>query len=402
MLRQEELKVILDEQQVSFHQKHDLIVRDAMNSIPVEPNFATIITGIRRCGKSTLLLQLLRANYDGALYLNFEDIRMVAFEAGDFARLKQEIDRRTIRVLFFDEIQLAPHWEVFASQLLREGYTVFITGSNASLLSKELGTHLTGRHLSMELFPFSYGEFLRFKGRSSDAESLAAYLNSGGMPEYLLSSNARVLGNLLDDILVRDIAVRHAVRDVTSLKQLAIYLLSNVGTLVSANKFAGLFGIKSSTTILEYFNYFADAYLLEFVPQFDYSLKSQARNPKKVYAIDNGLVDAVSTSSSRNLGHRLENAVYLHLRARYPEIYYFKGKGECDFLAFEKGQIKQAIQVCYQVDDTNFKREYDGLLQALDYFKFDSGLIVTANQNDRFANAGRQIDMIPAHRFFES
>lgn len=402
MLRQEELKVILDEQQVSFRQKKDLIPRDTMNSIPIEPNFATIITGIRRCGKSTLLLQLLQSKYRDALYLNFEDIRMVAFEAGDFTRLKQEIDRRNIRVLFFDEIQLAPHWEIFANQLLREGYTVFITGSNASLLSKELGTHLTGRHLSMELFPFSYGEFLRFKHLPRDADSLQSYLYSGGMPEYLHSNNPLVLGNLLDDILVRDIAVRHAVRDVASLKQLAIYLLSNVGTLASANRFTGLFGIKSSTTILEYFNHFTDAYLMEFVPQFDYSLKSQARNPKKIYAIDNGLVDAVSTSASRNLGRRLENAVYLHLRARYPEIYYFKEKGECDFVVFEKGQIKQAIQVCYHVDDTNFKREYDGLLQALDHFKLDHGHIITADQSDRFETAGRQIDMVPAHHFFES
>lgn len=401
MLRQEELKKILDEQQVSFGQKKNLIQRDAMNVVPIEPDFATIITGIRRCGKSTLLLQLLRAKYDDALYLNFEDIRMVAFEADDFTRLKQEIDRRAIRVLFFDEIQLAPHWEVFINQLLREGYTVFITGSNASLLSKELGTHLTGRHLSMELFPFSYGEFLRFKGHLPDADSLAAYLSTGGMPEYLQSGNPRILGNLLDDILVRDIAVRHAVRDVSSLKQLAVYLLSNVGTLVSANKLAGLFGVKSSTTLLEYFNYFVDAYLMEFVPQFDYSLKKQARNPKKVYAMDSGLVDAVSTAASLNLGHRLENAVYLHLRARYPEVYYFKGKGECDFVAFEKGQLKQAIQVCYHIDDANFEREYNGLQQALDHFQYDHGLIVTADQRDRFEKAGKRIDMIPAYDFFQ-
>src|SRR5690606_14867504 len=163
----------------------------------------------------------------------------------------------------------------------------------------------------------------------------------------------------------------------------------------------GLFGIKSSTTILEYFNYFADAYLLEFVPLFDYSLKTQARNPKKIYAIDNGLVDAVSTSASHNLGHRLENAVYLHLRARYPEIYYFKERGECDFVVFEKGQIKQAIQVCYHVDSTNFDREYDGLLQALAYFNLDKGVIVTADQSDRFEAEGKQIDMVPAYLFFD-
>ncbi|MGK6352548.1 ATP-binding protein [Parapedobacter sp. DT-150] len=400
MLRQEELQVIIDEQQLSFHQKRDLTPREAMDHIPVEPHFATIITGIRRCGKSTLLLQLLKAKYSDALYLNFEDIRLIAFEAGDFTRLKQEIDRRAIRILFFDEIQLASHWEVFVNQLLREGYTVFVTGSNASLLSKELGTHLTGRHLSMELFPFSYREFLHFKQLQPGADSLQAYLGAGGMPEYLHSGNSLVLGNLLDDILVRDIAVRHAVRDVASLKQLTIYLLSNVGALASANKFAGLFGIKSSTTILEYFNYLADAYLMEFVPQFDYSIKAQARNPKKIYAIDNGLVDAASTSSTRNFGRRLENMVYLHLRRWYSEIYYFKEKGECDFVVFEKGQIQHAIQVCYHVESTNFAREYDGLIQALHYFKVDRGVIVTADQSDQFEAEGKRIDMVPAYRYF--
>jgi len=399
MLRQEEIQVVIDEQQLSFHQKRDFIPRDAMDYIPIEPHFATIITGIRRCGKSTLLLQLLKARYSGALYLNFEDIRLIAFEASDFARLKQEIDRRAIRVLFFDEIQLASHWEVFVNQLLREGYTVFVTGSNASLLSKELGTHLTGRHLSMELFPFSYREFLRFRQLQPEADSLQAYLLAGGLPEYLHSDNPLVIGNLLDDILVRDIAVRHAVRDVASLKQLAIYLLSNVGALASANKFAGLFGIKSSTTILEYFNYFADAYLMEFIPQFDYSIKVQARNPKKIYAMDNGLVDAVSTSSTRNVGRRLENMIYLHLRRRYSEIYYFKEKGECDFVVFEKGQIQHAIQVCHQVESTNFTREYDGLMQALRYFNLDRGVIVTANQSDHFEAEGKYIDMVPAYHY---
>lgn len=400
MMRQEQLSVVIEAQQRVFLNKQDLIIREALENVPIVDNYATIITGIRRCGKSTLLLQLLKTKYTEVIYLNFEDIRLVAFNIEDFIRLQQEIDKRSIRVLFFDEIQIVDKWEIFVNQLLREGYTVFVTGSNASLLSKELGTHLTGRHLSMELFPFSYREFITYKETEADQESLKDYLVTGGMPEYVKSGQALILSSLMDDILVRDISVRHSVRDIDSLKQLAIYLISNVGVLVSANKLTGLFGIKSSTTILEYFNYFKDAYLVEFVPRFDYSIKAQARNPKKIYAMDTGLINAVSTSFTEDLGRKLENMVYLHLRRTYSTIYYFEEKGECDFVVFEKGKIVQAIQVCYTIDDFNFEREYSGIVAALHYFKVNHGFIVTLNQEDIFEKDGLTIEMIPAYKYF--
>src|SRR5690606_15960466 len=400
MMRQEQLSVVIEAQQRVFLNKQDLIIREALENVPIVDNYATIITGIRRCGKSTLLLQLLKTKYTEVIYLNFEDIRLVAFNIEDFIRLQQEIDKRSIRVLFFDEIQIVDKWEIFVNQLLREGYTVFVTGSNASLLSKELGTHLTGRHLSMELFPFSYREFITYKETEADQESLKDYLVTGGMPEYVKSGQALILSSLMDDILVRDISVRHSVRDIDSLKQLAIYLISNVGVLVSANKLAGLFGIKSSTTILEYFNYFKDAYLVEFVPRFDYSIKAQARNPKKMYAMDTGLINAVSTSFTEDLGRKLENMVYLHLRRTYSTIYYFAEKGECDFVVFEKGKIVQAVQVCYTIDDFNFEREYSGLVAALHYFKVNHGVIVTLNQEDIFEKDGLTIEMVPAYKYF--
>lgn len=400
MMRQEQLSVVIDAQQRVFLNKQDLIIREALQNVPIVDSYATIITGIRRCGKSTLLLQLLKSKYTEVIYLNFEDIRLVAFNIEDFIRLQQEIDKRSIRVLFFDEIQIVDKWEIFVNQLLREGYTVFVTGSNASLLSKELGTHLTGRHLSMELFPFSYREFITYKETEADQESLKDYLVTGGMPEYVKSGQALVLSSLMDDILVRDISVRHSVRDIDSLKQLAIYLISNVGVLVSANKLTGLFGIKSSTTILEYFNYFKDAYLVEFVPRFDYSIKAQARNPKKIYVMDTGLINVVSTSFTEDLGRKLENMVYLHLRRTYSTIYYFAEKGECDFVVFEKGKIVQAIQVCYTIDDFNFEREYSGLVAALHYFKVNHGFIVTLNQEDIFEKDGLTIEMIPAYKYF--
>lgn len=400
MIRQEQLSVVIDAQQRVFLNKQDLIIREALQNVPIVDNYATIITGIRRCGKSTLLLQLLNTKYTEVIYLNFEDIRLVAFNIEDFIRLQQEIDKRSIRVLFFDEIQIVDKWEIFVNQLLREGYTVFVTGSNASVLSKELGTHLTGRHISMELFPFSYREFITYKETEADQESLIDYLVTGGMPEYVKSGQALILSSLMDDILVRDISVRHSVRDIDSLKQLAIYLISNVGVLVSANKLTGLFGIKSSTTILEYFNYFKDAYLVEFVPRFDYSIKAQARNPKKIYAMDTGLINAVSTSFNEDLGRKLENMVYLHLRRTDSTIYYFAEKGECDFVVFEKGKIVQAVQVCYTIDDFNFEREYSGLVAALHYFKLNHGFIVTLNQEDIFEKDGLTIEMIPAYKYF--
>lgn len=399
MLRQEQIATVLDAQQKSFLKKDTTLSREVLKQVPILSSFATIISGVRRCGKSTLLLQIIKDKYENALYFNFEDLRLVGFETTDLIRFQQEVEKRGVTVLFFDEIQLISKWEIFVHQLLREGYTVFISGSNASLLSKELGTHLTGRHVSMEMFPFSYTEYLTFKSETANPNSLRAYLQSGGFPEFVKTGTELILQSLMEDILVRDIAVRHSIREVESLKQLAVYLISNVGTLVSANKLTDLFGIKSSATILEYFAWLKDAYLIEFLPLFSYSLKVQARNPKKVYAIDTGLISATSTAFSENVGHKLENLIYLHLRRKSKELYYYKEKGECDFISFNKGKAQEAVQVCYQIDDNNFKREYNGLLEALKFFKLSEGTIVTLDQTDLFEEDGFVIKLIPAHEY---
>lgn len=399
MLRQEEIALVIDSQQEYFQGKDQGLIRESLSKIPIVESYATIITGLRRCGKSTLLLQLMNQKNQNAIYLNFEDIRLIAFEPSDFPRLYSEIKQRAVQVIFFDEVQLIEKWEIFVNQLLREGFFVFVTGSNASLLSGELGTHLTGRHLSMELFPFSYQEFISFTSSAVSYESLEAYLKIGGIPEFVKSKNELIITALLDDILVKDIAVRHGIRDIASLKQLALYLLINLGVPTSANKLVGMFGIKSAVTILDFFSYFQNSYLMDFVPQFSYSLKAQNRNPKKVYALDLGLATAVSTSFSENNGRKLENLIYLHLRRKYNSIQYFIEKGECDFVVSEKGKITHAIQVCYQISDENFSREYKGLLQALDFFNLEIGWIVTANQRDRFEESGKTVELIPAFEF---
>lgn len=396
MIRQEEISLVIDSQREVFLKQDSGFSRDALSQIPIVNSFATIITGIRRCGKSTLLLQLLRRDYQNAIYLNFDDIRLSGFETADFTRLHKEIERREIRVLFFDEVQVIENWEKFINQLLREGYKVFITGSNASMLSVELGTHLTGRHLSMELFPFSYSEFIRFKKLNNDENAVIDYLKTGGIPEYVKSSVSYVLNALVDDILMRDIAIRHSVRDVNSLRQLTAYLITNIGNLVSANKLAGMFDIKSPATFLEYFSFLKDAYLLDFIPMFSHSLKIQARNPKKVYVTDMGLYTENALSTSDNMGRRLENLVFLHLRRKYKHIFYYKDRGECDFIAMEKNTVKEAIQVCLTITNENFDREYNGLLEAVQNLGLKQGTIVTLNQSDIFEKDGIIIRMMPA------
>lgn len=396
MIRQEEISLVIDSQREVFLKQDSGFSRDALSQIPIVNSFATIITGIRRCGKSTLLLQLLRRDYQNAIYLNFDDIRLSGFETADFTRLHKEIERREIQVLFFDEVQTVESWEKFINQLLREGYKVFITGSNASMLSVELGTHLTGRHLSMELFPFSYSEFIRFKKLNNDENAVIDYLKTGGIPEYVKSDVSYVLNALVDDILMRDIAIRHSVRDVNSLRQLTAYLITNIGNLVSANKLSGMFDIKSPATFLEYFSFLKDAYLLDFIPMFSHSLKIQARNPKKVYVTDMGLYTENTLSTSDNMGRRLENLVFLHLRRRYKHIFYYKDRGECDFIAIEKNTVKEAIQVCLTITNENFDREYNGLLEAIQNLGLKQGTIVTLNQSDTFEKDGIIIRMIPA------
>ncbi len=397
MITQQIFAKVIDAQQVDFSNRNIGIERELLHKVPQAMGFASIITGIRRCGKSTLQLQLKKAFFaDKGLFLNFEDSRLTGITSDDLERLYSEIIARKTKILFFDEIQIVKGWEIFVNQLLRENFLVYITGSNASLLSKELGTHLTGRHFSAELFPFSYDEFLTFESLEKCEESFNDYTQKGGMPDYLRTGYNKYLNDLLDDILIRDIAIRHNIRDINSLRQLAVYLLSNIGNLASANKLKGMFGIKSSTTILDYFSYLKNAYLVEFVPLYDYSIKKQIRNPQKIYALDLGIYHQNKIAFSPNHGHILENAVYLHLRRQGKEIYYFKGKGECDFVTTERGMPTELYQVCTEINSLNIEREVNGLFEAMAYFKKEEAHIITHNQTDTFKKENLTIKTIPA------
>jgi predicted AAA+ superfamily ATPase len=399
MILQSAINQVIETQKANLTQKDPGLKRDVLATLPDLSAFALIVSGIRRCGKSTLLFQLLKERDPDALYLNFEDPRLYEFGPTDFARLDESIKASGSKVLFFDEIQIIPEWERYARQKLDEDYKLVITGSNASLLSRELGTRLTGRHITKELFPFSYHEFCSFKGLSYDKSSLLSYLESGGFPEYLKQGIPEILNQLFEDILIRDIAVRYGVRDVKTLQRLAFYLLSNVSKLITGNRLKTLFEIGSTSTVMEYLSHLEYSYLLQFVPKFSYSLRKQIANPRKVYAIDTGLINVNSGSFSEDNGRKFENLVYLHLRQKYREIYYFAEKNECDFVIINNGKLVEAVQVCFELNADNINRELEGVVEALTFFNADEGFIVTLDQTDRLEKNGKVVHVLPGHHY---
>ena len=362
---------------------------------------ALIISGVRRCGKSTLLLQII-AELDPSeeiLFLNFENPQLFDFKVQDFYKLDTIIERRKAKILFFDELQIVEGWESYVRQKLDEGYKVIITGSNASLLSQELGTKLTGRQITQELFPFSFTEYLEFLALENTSESIASYMNDGGFPEYLKTMDTEQLYALFNDILYRDIVTRNGIKDSKSLYRLALYLFSNIGNRITASKLKQPLSIGATSTVMSWFSFLEMSYLVSFVPMYSTSTKAQLVNPRKVYAIDLGMVKSVSTNLTEDLGRKLENMVFLFLRAKYKEIYYFDMQGECDFVCLKNNKIAECIQVCYDLSPDNLTRELLGLSKALSNFGLTKGTIVTFNQSDYFENNGMQITVIAANQF---
>lgn len=384
----------------AFSEAETVTDRTLMPDLPNISTHALILSGIRRCGKSTLLRQFVRRNFKDVFYLNFEDVKLYGFDIKDFVLLDRVIDETGLRVLYFDEIQIIDGWELYIRQKLDQKFQVIITGSNASLLSAELGTKLTGRHITKELFPFSYTEYLDFRGWDANGESLSAYLTEGGFPDYLKQKLPEILDFLIEDILNRDIIVRYGLKDGGAIKKLCSYLFANNGTLVVPSKLTSAVGVKSNTTILNYFSYFENSYLIAMVPKFDWSAKAQMLSAKKMYVIDPGLVQVGSTSFSRNIGHLLESVVFWHLRRKTKEIYYFnENNKECDFVIRMKDKTMQVIQVCWELTLENQEREISGLLEAMQFFKTDNGIIVSANSTDTIRTELGLVSVMPAYEY---
>ena len=364
--------------------------------------YALIISGIRRCGKSTLLHQYISKNIrENYVYLNFDSAKLYTFEIDDFQLIDEIVEEKKVNYLIFDEIQIIEGWEIYVRQKLDEGYRVLISGSNASLLSKELGTKLTGRHITKELFPFSFKEFYSFKQLDVSERSFTSYLNEGGFPAFLKLADVDLHSALVDDIIHRDIAVRYNIRDAKSLKHLLQFLATNISNLISATKLKQYIGVKSTATILEYLSYFEQSYLIHLMPKFSYSHKVQLVNPRKIYFIDNALQQSITPGFSKDMGRKLENTVFWELRRKNITLNYYNENGkECDFVLRNKGEVVDVVQVCYILNSDNQKRETEGLLDAMNYFNLKQGTIITMGQDDVILHKGKRIVVVPAYKYF--
>lgn len=375
-----------------------------------------VISGVRRCGKSVLMQQIKAKREEQDYYLSFDDDRLLHFEVEDFQVLYDVFveDFGMQHSFYLDEVQLIPGWERFVGRLYSHKNKVFVTGSNAFLLSKELGTLLTGRHLKQELWPMSFVEYLTLKdvvwekkdlytteGRAKMVNLQDAYLNEGGFPQYLSTRNPRYLKELYNDIIYRDIVVRHKLPSDRQIREVAYYLASNYTHRFTYNSVAKATGIKSADTATDYIGYLEESYLVGVVTKYDYKVGEQMKSPKKVYFVDNGLVSQIGFNFSNNFGQKLENAVYVELRRREKEIFYFHDKGECDFVIREGKDIVVAYQVTVSLkDEETRKREVDGLKAAMDAFGLMEGYIITKDETEERKLAdGQVVHVVPFYRW---
>jgi predicted AAA+ superfamily ATPase len=400
MLLKKDLELAFNLQNEELKNKSkEIIDREKSIEIDFNSNHINIISGIRRCGKSTLLIKNMQENFTNAAYFNFEEPRVYDFQFDDFIKL-DEIMSENADAYFFDEIQVIDNWEIFIRRLHEQGKKIFITASNASMLSKELGTKLTGRYLQNELFPFSYKEFLIYKKVDDSKESFFNYMQNGGFPEYLRENNIEILHQLFRDIINRDIIVRHKIKNAFAIEDMAIYLYSNIAKETSFNSLRKILKISSATTVSDFAKWLYDSYLLFFVPRFSYSSKAILMNPKKVYAVDNGLVNALTLSKNEDFGRLLENLAFLYFKRLGFEIYYFRENGECDFVLFKNRKFFNAFQITKEITKDNMDREFSGLIEALQFFKKDTGYILTLNQEDSIQYNGKEIKIISLRRIF--
>ncbi|MDG6244913.1 MAG: ATP-binding protein [Methanolobus sp.] len=384
-----------------------------------------IITGARRTGKSTIILQYLKNKIDAGIAK--ENILIINFEDPRFRDLNLELLNRIYELylteiqtnsgeqyVVLDEVQVIDGWEKFARYLHENRRVhVFVTGSSSKLLSSEYSTVLAGRHMDTQVYPLSFKEHLGFRGISinSDLEMMAQrhtikkelkeYITMGGFPKVTLEEEERNKKELLytyyRDILIKDVTVRYNIKDIQKLEELAKYYMTNISSQNSYNRIKNIFGM-SLDTVERYSSYLESTYMLFFIKKYSYSLKEQVLNPRKVYALDTGLRNTVSFSFSQDYGRLVENLVFIHLRREYSDIYYWKNETqkEVDFIICEKNKVTRAIQVCWDMDNENTrKREIDGLIAAMEAHNIKEGLILTDEMEEEIEAHGKIISVRP-------
>ncbi len=405
--------------------------RTAVSSVPEK---ATVCIGVRRCGKSTFMFQLMQRLLDSGvprqniLYLNFFDDRLHRLQHDNLGIISEAYfslypEKKNVETVycFFDEIQVVSGWEPFVDRLMRmEKCEVAITGSSAQMLSREIATQMRGRALSWEMFPFSFQEFLDCRGIESNGpfstkkrltiqKAFEAYWETGGFPEVADLNRMlrlKIHQEYFSAMLFRDLIERHNISHPKAVTDLAHWLVDNTGSLYSINNLTGYLkslGHKApKSAVSNYLEWFEDAYVLFTVRIFNASLAKANTNPKKIYCIDHALVTSTSSGILVNSGHLLENLVYIALRRVTPDIFYYKtGTGrEVDFIAGRQGSTRMLVQVCETMaDPKTSKRETTALAEAMAELALPRGIIVTRSEENQITVASGKIDILPAWRF---
>ena len=408
----EKLKILLKEQNDHIKKVEGLVKRELLDEIKGrKSDLITIVAGLRRVGKSTLMNEIRKDHLHESYFVNFDDERFFDFTIEDFQTMQELLIELygERNIYFFDEIQNIHGWERFVRRLHDNGKKVYVTGSNASMLSREMGTHLTGRHLSYSLYPYSFREFLRFKKyelpllevlttveKSTLKRHFNEYIEAGGIPEFVKNRDELYVKTLYENIIYRDIIARYNLKDEKALKTTAYFAASNIAKEISYNNVRKLTGLSSATTIKEYFEYLENSYLAYLLPRFSTSLKTQVYSNKKVYFIDTAIAKILGFRTSEDYGRILENMVFMELKRRNLEIYYHRENKECDFVIRNGYNIAEAIQVTQSLENPDTrKREIEGLFEALETYDLSEGLILTDDTEDKIEIDEKKITVKP-------
>jgi len=383
------------------------------------------IVGPRRAGKTSHMLRTIddladsgHAKRQDILFLDFEDYRLRGFQPEDIERLLAAFQRMTggrPRYLFFDEVQHLPLWSrVLRTLHNQQLYRIVVSGSNSELLGREIATELRGRYRDILMLPFSFREYLMFREIPFDIVSIHTpargiveaafedYLSGGGFPEAVTQPDAsgrrRLLQNYYNTIFYRDILDRYAIKARDLLERTMAQFVENYATVFSISAFekqlkgAGIAG--SKRTIAQYLRFLEEAFFLVLIERFSWSQRSRLMHPRKAYLIDNGFA-YLGEPFSENRGRLLENLVAVELFRRRQQSFFFKDRGECDFVLKEGTRLTTAVQVCWRLDQRTEKRELNGLNEAMKTLNIAHGLILTANEEGTRNLEGNPVRIIP-------
>lgn len=403
---QKDMKELIKSKIMEFHTNGVPKLIDREIKIQLNTNKIVSIIGPRRSGKTYLMYQLIKNIKDitNVLYINLEDERLT-IKAEDMDILLESYyelypNKKNNEIfLFFDEIQEIEGWEKFIRRIYDSvSKNIFITGSSSKLLYKELATSLRGRSITYKVWPLSFREYLNFKNITKDitttktkaiiSSNFKDYLTKGGFPETISMNNEvyeKTIKNYLEVMMFKDIAERNSISNTQLLKQFIKRIISNSGKEFTLNKIYNNLksdGFKvSKDTVYSLIGSCEDAFLIFPLRNFSENINKQTI--KKAYTVDNSFCSSVSFSLSKDWGRLLENLVYIELLRREHDVYYFNEEVECDFIIKDKERITETIQVCFDLNKDNMKREIEGLKRAMNQFKVKIGKIITMGKSQK-------------------